>query len=139
MTKVSYQFQHIVSRLDLGDSIENWLKSSPTLESAWNSAQNAENMLYLAGKVGVDQKFLVFSACDIAESVLCLVPDGEIRPKAAIDTARGWAAGEAAEDRNQAHRKSLADSAEIVRRHICWEMVEARLVLWAAGDGCLKA
>jgi hypothetical protein len=41
----------------------------------------------------VDRKLVVLAACDCAEQALRFVPDGENRPRAAIETARKWAVG----------------------------------------------
>jgi hypothetical protein len=43
----------------------------------------------------VPRQELVLAACDCAETALRYVPEGEHRPRLAIETARRWARGEA--------------------------------------------
>jgi hypothetical protein len=42
-----------------------------------------------------DRKVIVLAACDCAELALKYVPEGENRPRKAIETARKWAPGKA--------------------------------------------
>jgi len=50
-------------------------------------------MLWLLARMGGDHRTIVRAACDIAETVLVHIPDGETRPAAAIAAARAWADG----------------------------------------------
>ena len=53
-------------------------------------------MLWLLGKIpSTDRKILVLAACECARQSLHLVPEGEDRPRLAIETAEKWARGEA--------------------------------------------
>jgi len=80
-------------------------------------------------------------------------PEGDDRPRRAIETARAWIRGEASIDEvraaanaanaanaaanaaayaagraaNAAYRQSLSESANIVRKHISWEMIEEKI------------
>ncbi len=66
-----------------------------SLCKCWQVVDRADWMLWLAAKVGVDRKPLVLAACDCAEPALKYVPDGEERPRKAIETARAWCKGKA--------------------------------------------
>ena len=63
--------------------------------TAWRDCNRTDWMLWAANKFGIDQKLLVLCACDIAETVLHLVPEGENRPAKAIQTTRNWCNGTA--------------------------------------------
>ena len=76
----------------------DWLDTLPpetTPAEAWELCLRGDWLLWIAGAVGVARALLVLCACDCAERVLHLVPAGEDRPRAAIEAARRWAAGEA--------------------------------------------
>ena len=65
------------------------------LKTAWRDCKRPDWMLWYAGRK-VDRKLLVLAACDCAETALQHVPDGEDRPRIAIETARARvAAGKA--------------------------------------------
>ena len=66
-----------------------------SLRKCWQVADRGDWMLWLAAKVGVDRKLLVLAACDCAETALKHVPEGEDRPRKAIETARAWCDGKA--------------------------------------------
>jgi len=65
------------------------------IKTAWRDCKRADWMLWAAGRLNIDQKLIVLCACDIAESVLHLVPEGEDRPAKAIQTSRNWCNGAA--------------------------------------------
>ena len=68
-----------------------------TPQEAWEQCGRGDWLLWWAAKIGVDQRLIVWAACDCAESVLHYVPSGEHRPRIAIETARRWVAGDATE------------------------------------------
>ena len=66
---------------------------------AWAECECGDWMLWLLGRLsgepGSDaRRRLVLAACACARLVLHLVPDGEDRPRVAIETAERWARGE---------------------------------------------
>jgi hypothetical protein len=65
------------------------------LETAWSECERGDWMLWLATRAGVDRRLLVQAACDCAETALQYVPEGEERPRVAVETARAWCRGEA--------------------------------------------
>ena len=64
------------------------------ITAAWAECDRADWMLWLAGRV-VARPLVVLAACACARTVLRYVPDGEDRPRVAIETAERWARGEA--------------------------------------------
>ena len=72
-------------------------------------------MLWLLGKIpSTDRKILVLAACECARQSLHLVPEGEDRPRLAIETAEKWARGEASiEEVKTAAAAAAADAAAI--------------------------
>ncbi len=73
--------------------------------TAWKQADRADWMLWLAPKI-LDRKTVVLAACDCAEAALQYVPEGEDRPKQAIETVRAWCNGRAT--KRQAHDDAAA-------------------------------
>ena len=71
-----------------------WLKDRD-LERMWEECERGDWLLWFAAKVGIDRKVIVRTACACAREALRFVPDGEIRPKTAIETAERWCNGEA--------------------------------------------
>jgi hypothetical protein len=51
-------------------------------------------MLWFAAK-NADRKIVILAACACARTALKYVPEGEARPRIAIETAEAWARGEA--------------------------------------------
>lgn len=71
-----------------------------TLEEAWNICERADWMVWLCGKMignkgWPDTRQLVLATCSCAETALKYVPNGEERPRIAIETTRAWAQGKA--------------------------------------------
>ena len=142
--------QGLLERLGACREAADWYDGRDS-EQAWAECERGDWMLWVAGKLNVDRKVLVAAACECAELALVHVPDGEDRPRQAIETARAWVSGNAtleqvrkaasAADATRAaasatdaaayasRAKSLRRSAEIVRAHISWvvlhEAVEA--------------
>ena len=73
---------------------KKWLKDRD-LERAWEECKRGDWLLWFAAKVGIDRKVIVRTACACAREALRFVPDGEIGPKTAIETAERWCNGEA--------------------------------------------
>jgi len=82
-----------------------------SLKTAWAECERGDWMLWLAGRIIDDQRLYVTIACEIAESVLHLVPVSEKRPAAAIQAARGWLAGTVAESECRKAARAAANAA----------------------------
>ena len=79
---------------------------------AWWEGDSADAREMLRACAPVDRRRLVLAACDCADTVQHRVPDGETRPRRALDTARAWARGEAtAEQCRDAAADAFAASA----------------------------
>lgn len=118
-------------------------------KTAWEECPRGDWLLWFAGRLGVPRKLLVRSACDCAERALRYVPDGEDRPRKAIETARRWCDGNATIADVRAAGGAYAAAAgagtyaagayaaaadaerlvhaTLVRQTICWETIEALL------------
>ena len=75
------------------ESIE-WYEAQESDEHAWSNCERGDWLLWLLGRIGVDRKRLVLCCCECARLSLKYVPEGEDRPRIAIDTAERWAKGE---------------------------------------------
>jgi hypothetical protein len=62
-------------------------------ETAWNECERGDWMLWLLGMLDVLRQDLVLAACACARLSLPLVPEGEDRPRLAIEAAEDWARG----------------------------------------------
>ena len=76
-----------------------WAKEQPNPQSAWNTCEHGDWMLWLLGKLSKgprskSRKLLVLTACECARLALKYVPEGEDRPRLAIETAERWTRGE---------------------------------------------
>jgi len=78
---------------DACQSAMNWLGDRDSARM-WAECERPDWLLWWAGQV-VSRQELVLAACDCAETALRYVPEGEDRPRLAIETARRWARGEA--------------------------------------------
>lgn len=90
MTTFTEQLQD----LDACPEAIEWVNGR-SLRKCWQVADRGDWMLWLAGGVDIDRKVLVLAACDCAALALKHVPEGEDRPRKAIETARAWAEGRA--------------------------------------------
>ena len=71
-----------------------WAKRYATFEDAWVECDRGDWMLWLAARVFYDRKASVLCACACARLALCYVPNGEERPRKAIEAAEAWVRGE---------------------------------------------
>jgi hypothetical protein len=87
----------ILQDMDACDPALEWVADRPDLapDALWRECSRGDWLLWLAARVGIDRRLIVGAACDCAEPALKHVPDGEDRPRLAIETARAWCRGEA--------------------------------------------
>ena len=71
----------------------DWLGDRDS-DRMWAECDRPDWLMWWAAHA-VPRQQLVFAACDCAELALPFVPEGEDRPRLAIETARRWARGEA--------------------------------------------
>ena len=62
--------------------------------TAWRECRRGDWMLWLLGQIDADRKRFVLATCGCARLSLHLAPDGEDRPRIAIETAEAWARGD---------------------------------------------
>lgn len=99
------ELDSLLKRIGACEDAREWAKTQPDLQTAWANCKRSDWMLWLLSKTTVDKndpRFRII-ACDFAEAVLYLVPEGENRPRKAIEVVRRFALGEAT-------RKELADA-----------------------------
>lgn len=82
------------------DVSTEWVRSldDQSPENAWRKCPRGDWLIWIAAELGVDRKLIVQAVCIYARTVLKYVPDGEDRPRVAIETAERWARGEATLD-----------------------------------------
>lgn len=74
-------------------NFRKWLGNRDS-DQMWAECNRPEWLLWWAS-LCLPFRELTLAACDCAETALRFVPDGEDRPRLAIETARRWARGEA--------------------------------------------
>jgi hypothetical protein len=91
----------------------DWLKENgiESPKEAWGKCDRPDWMFWIVGHKEENKPDIILAACDIAASVLHLVPEGEDRPRKAIDVAREIANGEIA---NAGARGAGSDAAYCV-------------------------
>ena len=93
------KFQSLLGDLCACQEAVKWARGKD-LHTVWITCERGDWLLWLCGKM-VDKPGwstraqLVLAACSCAETSLKYVPEGEDRPRAAIETARKWARGKA--------------------------------------------
>ena len=90
-------------------SAMDWLGNRDSSQM-WAECNRPDWLLWWAGQV-VSRHDLVLAACDCAELALRFAPEGEDRPRIAIETARRWARGEATLDEVRDAADAAADAA----------------------------
>jgi hypothetical protein len=75
-----------------------------SVEEAWKECDRGDWLLWIAARVGVEHKKVVFAACQCVRLALPRVRAGENRPRKAIETAEAWCKG-------KAKRKDVRDAA----------------------------
>ena len=124
------EFDALLAELNACSEARRWA-AGKSLAEVWNTCERGDWLLWLCGhmcgkKGWPTRKQLVLAACACAETALKYVPEGELRPKKAIEMARKWARGKAtiqqvreaagaAEAAWAAGAASLKESADIVR------------------------
>ena len=93
-----------------------WLNTQTDPRVAWEMCERPDWMIWYARRRNVERKVLVRIACDCARTALRFVPEGEDRPRLAIEAAERWTRNEATIDevRVAAARAALyaADAAD---------------------------
>jgi hypothetical protein len=84
-----------MNREQLLGLLENYKKQDCNAKELWNCCERGDWLLWIATKLEVDRKHVVKAACECAKSVLHLVPEGEERPRKAIEIALEWTEGNA--------------------------------------------
>jgi hypothetical protein len=72
-----------------------WAAGRAVAEDSWLACERGDWLLWIAARLGVDRRLVVLAACDCARLALPRIPDGEHRPRLAIEAAERWARGEA--------------------------------------------
>jgi len=87
-----------LERLRACSDAVDWARTQTGLYSAWRSCPRGDWLLWIAARLGVDRRVVVFAACQCAREALQFVPAGEDRTRIAIETAEAWTRGEATID-----------------------------------------
>ena len=88
----------------------HWLQGQTDADQAWQTCERPDWMIWYAARRNIDRKILVRIACDCARTVLRFVPEGEDRPRIAIETTERWIVGEATIEEVRKARTDAADA-----------------------------
>ncbi|MGB1225791.1 MAG: putative immunity protein, partial [Mycobacterium sp.] len=94
MSTIAQQIAHLAPC----DPAVRWLADRTDMQQSWDDCPRGDWLLWLLERAGADRKQTVLAACDCARTALQHVPDGEDRPRLAIEAAEGWARGEVSRD-----------------------------------------
>jgi hypothetical protein len=92
----------------------DWIKENKikSLKEAWKKCDRPDWLLWVVGHKEENIPDIILAACDIAASVLHLVPEGEDRPRQAIDIARSVTNGK-------------ITNAAVVANEVGWDVASA--------------
>jgi len=118
---------------DICSEASEWLAVQPDMLTAWRTCERSDWMLYQAK---CPSHVLTYAVCQVARTALQFVPDGEHRPREAIETAEAWARSEGvvSEDELAAARAASWAAASDAARAAAWNTAwaAARNAAWAA-------
>lgn len=121
-----------LEKLHACDEALKWVKSGRyvTIKKAWRECPRADWLLWLAAKnIGnpgwPTHQEVVLATCDCAETALRFVPEGEERPKVAIETAHRWAVGKATIEECNTAAWAAADAARDAADADAWAAADA--------------
>ena len=114
-----------------------WLNTQTDPHVAWEMCERPDWMIWFARRRNVERKVLVRIACDCARTVLRFVPEGEERPRLAIEAAERWTRDEATIDEVRAaayaayaaayaadaRKQANIQMCQIIRTHLRYEDV----------------
>jgi len=131
-----------LAQLDACSDAVAWARRYDSLKAAWAACERADWMLWLAGKVCGDRgsdghRKLVLATCSCARTALRYVPEGEYRPRVAIETAERWARGEATDDELSAANAAAEAAAWAAARAV--RAAKAARATWAAAGAAAWA
>ena len=139
------------------DAVE-WAKTQPSMKAAWANCERGDWMLWLLAMTKCrrpERRYrgpLVRAACECARLSLKYVPKGEKRPLKAIQAVEKWADGKlaigvvldaasaayaayaaytayAANAAYAAYAAERKRQADIIRKHIPWDLIAERIAI----------
>ena len=69
----------------------DWAEGRTVSRESWEACERGDWLLWIAARLKLARKRVVYAACQCARQALVHVPAGEERPLAAIETAESWA------------------------------------------------
>jgi len=72
-----------------------WLRTQRSYTRAWHLCERGDWLLGIAAIIGADHKLVVRAGCDCARTALRYIPEGEHRPRLAIEATEAWCEGRA--------------------------------------------
>lgn len=110
-----------LKEMDACQEAVEWASAFGSLQEAWDNCSRADWMLWLVEYAPAHpantQQQIVRLACAIARTALSYIPDGEMRPLQAIETAEAWAEGK--------KTKEDCNAAEAAARAAAWAAEDA--------------
>ena len=112
----------------------SWLTTQTDPHVAWETCERPDWMIWFARRRSVERRMLVRIACDCARTALRFVPEGEDRPRLAIETAERWTRNEATIDEVRAAAYAAADAADAAADAAAYAAYAAAYAADAAAD-----
>ena len=115
-----------------------WAETQESAEAAWANCARGHWMLWIVARVGVDPNVVRLAACQCARRALQYVPEGEDRPRLAIEAAEAHARGEITQAQLDAARAAAyAASAASAAAESAARAASA--AAWAAANAAARA
>ena len=147
--KIKSRFNIVPKRYGEGLMPPGRYSKDPAAIAWWKKCKDARKMLRVIGNHTVidspDHKKLVRTVCEIARTILHLVPKGEDRPRKAIETAEAWCKGQATKEEVKTAAAwayaaaAAADAAAYAANAAAYAVTAAAYAAWAAADAYAAA
>ena len=107
----------------------DWCQAYPTPDEAWQACKRGDWMLWVLGREispnSPEHKRLVFTTCQCARLALRYVPEGEERPRQAIEIAEAWTRGDATIEAVRSAAQAAAQAATYAAAHAASDATQA--------------
>lgn len=115
----------------------DWLHNSRfEPESAWNQCPEADWLLWLARKLKIEKKQIVFALYECVRAISHLIPEDEERPQELLKPVERWLAGE---EVSEEEREATSNAAYNILDYFGFDVLEKDSAVFACEASCYVA